>query len=58
MPTSKKQTAFRLDDEDRAIIARLSEITGVASAAAVIRLAIRESLNSREPAKARKKPKR
>jgi hypothetical protein len=47
MASEKKLTAFRLDDEDRRIIRKLQRITGLDSAAAVIRLAIREALASR-----------
>jgi hypothetical protein len=44
----KRLTAFRLDDEDRAILAKLRKLTGLDSAAAIVRLAIREALASRE----------
>lgn len=53
MASDKKLTAFRLSDEDREILAKLQKLTGLDSAAAIIRLAIREALASRE-----KRPKR
>lgn len=48
MATDKRLTAIRLGDEDRAILARLCEMTGLDSGAAAIRLAIRESVAMRE----------
>jgi hypothetical protein len=48
MTTDKKMTAVRLGDEDRTILAKLRKLTGLDSAAAIIRLAIREALASRE----------
>jgi hypothetical protein len=44
-------TTIRFTEEDRAVLARLSRLTGLASSAAVIRLAIRESLTTREAAR-------
>lgn len=48
MVTDKKLTAIRLGDEDREILEKLQKLTGLDSAAAIIRLAIREALASRE----------
>ena len=39
---------MRFTDEDREILEKLQKITGLDSAAAVIRLAIREALDVRE----------
>lgn len=39
--STKKATAFRLDDEDRAIIKRLKKRMGVNSSAQIVRIAIR-----------------
>ena len=39
--TTKRLTAFRLDDEDRGILDELKGLTGVASAAEVVRMALR-----------------
>jgi Arc/MetJ-type ribon-helix-helix transcriptional regulator len=39
--STKKPTAFRLDDEDRAIIEELKKLTGVASAAEIVRMGLR-----------------
>jgi hypothetical protein len=47
MPSTKPTTTIRFDDEDRAVLERLQKLTGLDSAAAVIRLAIRESLETR-----------
>lgn len=46
--TLRPTTTIRLTDEDREILAKLQGLTGLDSAAAVIRLAIREALASRE----------
>jgi predicted DNA-binding protein len=40
-------TSIRFTDEDREILAKLQKLTGLDSASAVIRLAIREALASR-----------
>jgi hypothetical protein len=47
MVTDKKMTTIRLGDEDREILEALQSITGLDSAAAVIRLALREALGTR-----------
>lgn len=41
-------TTFRFTDQDRAVIDRLREMTGLDSAAAAIRLAVREAVALRE----------
>jgi hypothetical protein len=51
MVTDKKLTTIRLGEEDREILERLQKLTGLDSAAAIIRLAIREALASRETRK-------
>ena len=50
-------TTIRFTEEDSEILERLQRATGLDSAAAVIRLAIRESLATRErkPAKSKKR---
>ncbi len=48
MPSTRPTTTIRLTDEDREILEKLQRMTGLESAAAVIRLAIREALTSRE----------
>lgn len=48
MPSVRPTTTIRLTDEDREILEKLQERTGLESAAAVIRLSIRESLAVRE----------
>jgi hypothetical protein len=40
-------TTIRLGDEDRELLAKLCELTGLDSAAAAIRLAIREAVAAR-----------
>jgi hypothetical protein len=58
MASDKRLTAFRLGEEDRRFIARLCEMTGLDSAAAAIRLAVREAVAMREqvmPPRARTK---
>jgi hypothetical protein len=45
--TDKKLTTIRLGDEDRETIEALQRLTGLDSAAAVIRLALREALGTR-----------
>jgi hypothetical protein len=47
MPSTRPATTLRLTDDDREILAKLQKLTGLDSAAAVIRLAIRESLAAR-----------
>ncbi len=47
MASEKKLTAFRLNEEDRAIIEQLQKRTGVESAAAVVRFALREAIAGR-----------
>ena len=54
MASDKRLTAFRLGDEDRDLIARLQEMTGVSNAASVVRLAIREDVAARETTTAKK----
>jgi predicted DNA-binding protein len=51
--TDKRLTAIRLGDEDREILEKLQKLTGLESAAAVFRLAIRESLAARQKPKRR-----
>jgi predicted DNA-binding protein len=48
MVTDKRLTAIRLGDEDRKILEKLQKLTGLDSAAAIIRLAIREALATRQ----------
>jgi len=48
MVTDKKLTTIRLGDEDRDVLEKLQEITGLDSHAAIIRLAIREALATRQ----------
>jgi len=48
MVSDKKLTGIRLGDEDREILEKLQRLTGLDSHAAIIRLAIREALASRE----------
>lgn len=47
MPSTRPATTIRLTDEDREILLKLQEATGLDSASAAIRLAIRESLAGR-----------
>jgi hypothetical protein len=44
-------TTIRLTDEDREVLAKLQKLTGLDSAAAVIRFCIREVLAARRPPK-------
>jgi predicted DNA-binding protein len=48
MPSDRPATTIRLTDEDRTILDRLRKITGLASATAIIRMAIREALAARD----------
>ncbi len=41
-------TTIRFTEDDRDVLSRLCKLTGLSSSAAVIRLAIRESLAARE----------
>ncbi len=47
MPSDRPGTTLRFTDEDRKILEKLQALTGLESAAAVVRLAIREALDSR-----------
>lgn len=51
MPSDQPPTTIRLTDEDKSIIDRLRKMTGLTSATAIIKLAIRESLESRRNAR-------
>lgn len=46
-PQVRPITTIRFTDEDREILAKLGKLTGLESAAAIIRLAIREALAAR-----------
>jgi hypothetical protein len=46
---------MRLTDEDRQILEKLQKLTGLDSATAVVRLAIRESLAAREAQQRKRK---
>jgi hypothetical protein len=48
MPSDRPATTIRFTEEDREILERLQKLTGLESAAAVIRLCIREGLAARE----------
>ena len=48
MVSRRPATTVRFTEEDRTILAKLQKITGLDSATAVIRLAIREALAARE----------
>jgi hypothetical protein len=48
MPSTRPATTIRFTDEDREILEKLQNMTGLESAAAVIRLALREALVTRE----------
>ena len=48
MVSRRPATTVRFTEEDREILAKLQEITGLDSATAVIRMAIREALAARE----------
>jgi hypothetical protein len=41
-------TTIRFTDDDRAVIEKLEELTGLQGATAVIRMSLRESLRDRE----------
>jgi hypothetical protein len=47
MASTRAPTTIRFTDEDREILEKLQKITGLDSAAAAIRLAIREALAAR-----------
>jgi hypothetical protein len=47
MPSKKPTTTMRFSEDDREVLEKLQKLTGLESAAAVIRLAIRESLDAR-----------
>jgi hypothetical protein len=47
MPSDRPATTIRFTDEDRAILEKLQKLTGLDSASAVIRMALRESLAAR-----------
>jgi hypothetical protein len=46
---TRPTTTIRLTDEDREVLEKLQKLTGLESAAAVIRLSIREALAARQP---------
>jgi hypothetical protein len=48
MPSDRPTTTIRYTDEDRKILEKLQALTGLESASAVVRLAIREALMSRQ----------
>jgi predicted DNA-binding protein len=48
MPSERPATTIRLTDEDREILSKLQKHTGLTSATAILRMAIRESLAARE----------
>jgi hypothetical protein len=48
MPSDRPTTTIRYTDEDRKILEKLQALTGLESASAVVRLAIREALASRQ----------
>ncbi len=48
MPSGLPATTMRFTDEDRAILEKLQKLTGLQTAAAVIRVAIREALVARQ----------
>ncbi len=48
MLSKQPATTIRLTDEDRAILTKLEKLTGLTSATAIIRMAIRESLAARQ----------
>ena len=48
MPSDRPATTIRFTDEDRQILDKLQALTGRDSAAAIVRLALREALTSRE----------
>jgi hypothetical protein len=55
MPSSQPATTIRLTDADRGILDKLRRMTGLSSSTAIIRLAIREALASREAVRSRKR---
>jgi hypothetical protein len=48
MPSETPPTTIRFTDEDHKVLAKLQKLTGLDSNAAIVRLAIREALASRE----------
>jgi hypothetical protein len=48
MVTLRVPTTMRFTEDDQKVLEKLQKVTGLDSAAAVIRLAIRESLAARE----------
>ena len=48
MDSKVSPTTIPFSDEDREILERLQKLTGLESATAIVRLAIRESLAARE----------
>jgi Arc/MetJ family transcription regulator len=55
MATDKRMTTIRLTDQDREVLARLCEMTGLETHSSAIRLAIREAVAIREQMKPKKK---
>ena len=51
MPSDRPTTTIRYTEEDRKILEKLQALTGLESASAVVRLAIREALASRRSKK-------
>jgi hypothetical protein len=54
MASDRPTTTIRFTEEDRKILERLQKLTGLESAAAVIRLAIRDTLNAREKTRSKR----
>jgi hypothetical protein len=54
MPSERPPTTIRFTDEDRTILEQLQKLTGLDSASAVIRLAIREALAARQAKRKRR----
>lgn len=54
MPSMRSATTVRFTDEDREILEKLQKLTGLDSATAVLRMAIREALVARRGQRARK----
>ena len=50
---TRPATTIRLSEEDREILESLQRLTGLDSASAVIRLALRESLQARQSRRAK-----
>jgi hypothetical protein len=48
MPSDRPGTTLRFTDEDRKVLRKLQTLTGLESAAAVVRLSIREALAARQ----------